>query len=127
MVHRTGSIPVVPQCNSERITGKGGNDLVCHSFSCLAFNQLRCSCDFNRRQARRSKDGTRQVKSIQPDMNRQKQIRKAVAEINGYLSEKALDKAAFGLHLLNQMLDSIDNGAPRPWSEFQPMLVEEFS
>jgi hypothetical protein len=67
------------------------------------------------------------VKNIQPDMNTAKQKRKAIAVIEQCLSENDWDKAFYALVLFNDMLDSIDQGTPRPWSEFLPMLEEEFS
>ena len=60
-------------------------------------------------------------------MNSARQQRKAVHEIVLYLQTGQTEKACYAIGLLNQMLDSIDNGKPRPWSEFKPMLEEEFS
>jgi hypothetical protein len=67
------------------------------------------------------------MKNIQPDLSRKKQIHKAIADISFYLGAMALDKAAYALGLLNKMLDSFDRGQPEPWSNYQPMIEEEFS
>lgn len=105
--------------------------IVCGIFSLMAVAGLALACAGNREDQMMMRDTTipkgLPVKNVQPDMNTAKQKRKAVAEIEGYILAGELEKAYYAMHLLNQMLDSIESGQPRPWSEFQPMLVEEFA
>lgn len=76
------------------------------------------------------------MKNVQPDMKLDKQIRKAIAQIDGFLSDMSdlsdenltlKYKARYTLSLLNQMVEGAENGIPQPWSQFQPMIDEEFS
>lgn len=67
------------------------------------------------------------MKNIQYDLDRRRQIRKAVAHINDCLGKHLLDRAAYALAMFNKMLDSFDRNQPQPWSNFQPMIEEEFS
>lgn len=86
------------------------------------------------------------MKTVTPDMKLDKQVRKglnvALLEINniiGGLKQATengdadfsegilrLEKARYALNLVDQMVTSASNGQPRPWSEFSPMIDEEF-
>ena len=66
------------------------------------------------------------MKNIQPDLNQRKEIRSAVAQITFYLGAQQTEKAIYAMELLNKMLDTFDQGEPQPWSNFLPMIFEEF-
>lgn len=76
------------------------------------------------------------MKNMQPDMKLDKQVRKATGQIRQMLSDMSelsddnltlKYKARYALDLLDQMVNSAVNGIPRPWSEYSPMIDEEFS
>lgn len=66
------------------------------------------------------------MKNIQPDMDFGKQTRKATNFVLRHLQAGDDQKACYAMHLMNQMLDSIKQGQPQPWSHFLPMFNEEF-
>ena len=67
------------------------------------------------------------MKTIQPDMNLDKQMTKAIAAVNLAILECNLDKSRYTIALINEMVRSVIDGQPRPWSEFQPRIDEEFN
>jgi hypothetical protein len=72
-------------------------------------------------------------------MNQLKQIRLAISEIDRSLLDAQIPShtpaqtiwfvrcARYQLNLLEQLVVSISEGQPQPWSNFKPMVVEEFS
>ncbi|AVD99664.1 hypothetical protein HWB51_gp046 [Mycobacterium phage Cuke] len=78
------------------------------------------------------------MRNIQLDMNQVRQVRKAVAAIDRCLLEaqrpgatmalrdRAVKKARYTLVCLEDMVDNIGSGKPNPWSDYEPMISEEF-
>lgn len=86
------------------------------------------------------------MKTIEPNMKLDRQVRKANAMVlreldalvllasktNGYRGDmetiiNMARKSCYTINLVNEMVQSACNGQPRPWSEFSPMIDEEFS
>jgi hypothetical protein len=65
------------------------------------------------------------VKSGKINVNRQ--TRRAIRSIIVYLEAGEPEKACFLMDLLNEMLDTVQAGNPKPWSWFVPRFDEEFS
>jgi hypothetical protein len=65
--------------------------------------------------------------NMQPDMNVDKQIRKGQTQRTAAFDAGDYAKARYIDHCIGLMRKSIEQGKPRPWSEFQPMIDEEFS
>ena len=78
------------------------------------------------------------MKNIQLDMNQVKQVRKAIAAIDLCLleaqrpgatmvmRERSVKKARYTMVCLEDMVDNIGKGQPNPWSDYEPMISEEF-
>lgn len=66
------------------------------------------------------------MKNIQPDMNVAKQFRKANVQMDAAMQAGQPEKASYIADLISMMSESIDKGELRPWSEFSPMIDEEF-
>ena len=65
------------------------------------------------------------MKNIQPEMDVEKQVRKACNAIDSALPN--VEKASYLAGLASMMLVSVAEGQPQPWSNFAPMADEEFS
>lgn len=66
------------------------------------------------------------MKNIQPDMDLNTQIRKGCNAINAALDQGNLDKACHTTFYVVCMIRGALGGLPQPWSQFQPMIDEEF-
>lgn len=64
--------------------------------------------------------------SVDPNMDVRKQNRYADAAINAALDEGDIQKAQYIAQLKLDMNRSVRMNTPRPWSEFAPMIEEEF-
>jgi hypothetical protein len=64
---------------------------------------------------------------IEPTMNVNRQTRMAVRAITIQLEAQELERACYLMDLLNEMLDTVNAGQPRPWSWFFPRYEEEFA
>lgn len=66
------------------------------------------------------------MKTIQPDMKLDKQVQKGIAAVNAALDQGNLQKASYTIGLIQKMVDGAVAGQPQPWSQFAPMIAEEF-
>jgi hypothetical protein len=64
------------------------------------------------------------MKTITPDMNIARQTRKADAAIAAATSDW---ERRYIEHVKGMFIASIEAGEPRPWSEFSPMIEEEWT
>ena len=68
------------------------------------------------------------MKNIQPDMDLERQVRKGCARVNLALDQTPpdVDKASYAAGLVAKMIEGAVYGQPQPWSQFAPMIDEEF-
>lgn len=68
------------------------------------------------------------MKNIQPDMDLERQVRKGCATVNLALDETPpnIQKACLAAHFTAQMIEWALVGYPQPWSQFKPMIDEEY-
>lgn len=68
------------------------------------------------------------MKNIQPGMDIERQVRKGCAAIDSALQEDPpnVEKASYTAGLVANMLEGYAVGIPQPWSQYSPMIAEEF-
>lgn len=65
--------------------------------------------------------------NLQPEMNLNNQVRKGLARVIEAMNDEDMVKATYIVRLINKMLEDYELGKPQPWSNFQPMIDEEFN
>lgn len=66
------------------------------------------------------------MRTVDPNMNTDKQFREAFKVRERAVATGDIQKSTYIDYLIWLMAHSIACGTPRPWSEFEPMLDEEF-
>lgn len=66
------------------------------------------------------------MKTIDPNMNVDKQYREAFTVRERAVATGDIEKSSYIDHLIWLMACTINEGLPQPWSQFSPMIDEEF-